>query len=169
MAGTWIIVAFLVLMFLGIPIAYALALSALFYMLVFVDVPTIIIVQQILAGVDKFTLMAIPFFVVAGSLMEYGGISSRIALDLPVKMMKNKPQLLLGLKLLQCVGALVFGSFMSVHMLTIVSTQFSTDEFTPVLGIPLWFVNSGGLLGSLLIVLFVLQQIFLLIVRKKAR
>ena len=78
MAGILMIVAFFVLMFLGIPIAYALALSALFYILVFVDVPSIIIVQQILAGVDKFTLMAIPFFVVAGSLMEYGGISRRI-------------------------------------------------------------------------------------------
>jgi C4-dicarboxylate transporter DctM subunit len=72
------IVAFFSLMFLGIPIAYSLGLAAMFYMFVFVDVPSIIIVQQIIAGVDKFTLMAIPFFVVAGSLMEYGGISSRI-------------------------------------------------------------------------------------------
>ncbi|GHU05778.1 hypothetical protein FACS1894158_09760 [Betaproteobacteria bacterium] len=78
MAGTLMIIVFFVLMFLGIPIAYALALSALFYMLVFVDVPTIIIVQQIISGVDKFTLMAIPFFVIAGSLMEFGGISRRI-------------------------------------------------------------------------------------------
>jgi C4-dicarboxylate transporter DctM subunit len=65
-------------MFLGIPIAYSLALSALFYVCVFVDIPSIIIVQQIIAGVDKFTLMAVPFFVIAGSLMEYGGISRRI-------------------------------------------------------------------------------------------
>jgi C4-dicarboxylate transporter DctM subunit len=78
MAGTLMIIMFLVLMFLGIPIAYSMALSALFYMVVFVDVPSIIIVQQILSGVDKFTLMAIPFFVVAGSLMEFGGISRRI-------------------------------------------------------------------------------------------
>jgi C4-dicarboxylate transporter DctM subunit len=78
MAGISIIVAFFLLMFLGIPIAYSLGLSALFYMLVFVDVPSIIIVQQIISGVDKFTLLAIPFFVIAGSLMEYGGISRRI-------------------------------------------------------------------------------------------
>jgi C4-dicarboxylate transporter DctM subunit len=78
MAGISIIVAFFLLMLLGIPIAYSLGLSALFYMLVFVDVPTIIIVQQIISGVDKFTLLAIPFFVIAGSLMEYGGISRRI-------------------------------------------------------------------------------------------
>jgi C4-dicarboxylate transporter DctM subunit len=78
MAGALMIIVFFILMFLGIPIAYSLALSALFYMLVFVDVPTIIIVQQIISGVDKFTLMAIPFFVIAGSLMEFGGISRRI-------------------------------------------------------------------------------------------
>jgi C4-dicarboxylate transporter DctM subunit len=78
MAGALMITVFFVLMFLGIPVAYSLGLSALFYMLVFVDVPSIIIVQQILSGVDKFTLMAIPFFVVAGSLMEFGGISRRI-------------------------------------------------------------------------------------------
>jgi C4-dicarboxylate transporter DctM subunit len=78
MAGALMIIMFFVLMFLGIPIAYSLGLSALFYMLIFVDIPSIIIVQQILSGVDKFTLMAIPFFIIAGSLMEFGGISRRI-------------------------------------------------------------------------------------------
>ncbi|MDR1317235.1 MAG: TRAP transporter large permease [Spirochaetales bacterium] len=78
MAGALIIVIFFLLMFLGIPIAFSLCLAALFYMTVFVDIPSIIIAQQILSGVDKFTLMAIPFFVVAGSLMEFGGISRRI-------------------------------------------------------------------------------------------
>lgn len=42
------------------------------------DVPMIIIGQQMLKGVDSFTLMAIPFFVIAGGLMESGGISKRI-------------------------------------------------------------------------------------------
>jgi C4-dicarboxylate transporter DctM subunit len=69
---------FFLLMLLGIPIAFSLCLAALLYMAVFVDIPSIIIAQQILSGVDKFTLMAIPFFVVAGSLMEFGGISKRI-------------------------------------------------------------------------------------------
>ena len=92
-----------------------------------------------------------------------------IALDLLTERMKKKPWPLFVLEFLRHTGALVFGVFMSMHMFTIVSTQFSTDEFTPVLGLPLWFVNSGCFLGSVAIVLFSLQQFFLLIARKKAR
>lgn len=73
-----LMITFFVLLFVGVPIAYSLCLSALLYMLCFVDVPPIIISQQMLKGVDSFTLMAIPFFVIAGGLMESGGISKRI-------------------------------------------------------------------------------------------
>ena len=69
---------FFALLFLGVPIAYSLCLSAVLYMALFMDVPMIIIGQQMLKGVDSFTLMAIPFFVIAGGLMESGGISKRI-------------------------------------------------------------------------------------------
>lgn len=69
---------FFILLFLGVPIAFSLCLSALFYMLLFMNVPMVIIGQQMLKGVDSFTLMAIPFFVIAGGLMESGGISRRI-------------------------------------------------------------------------------------------
>lgn len=78
MVASLIIIIFFVLMFLGVPVAVSLCLSALTYMVCFVDVPSIIIAQQMLAGIDKFTLMAIPFFVIAGGLMESGGISKRI-------------------------------------------------------------------------------------------
>ena len=64
--------SFFVFLFLGIPIAYALCVSSIIYMLAYSDVPLIIIAQQMLKGVDSFTLMAIPFFVIAGSLMQNG-------------------------------------------------------------------------------------------------
>ena len=70
--------AFFLLLFLGIPIAFALCLSALAYLVLYSQVPLIIIAQQMLKGVDSFTLMAIPFFVIAGCLMQNGGISRRI-------------------------------------------------------------------------------------------
>lgn len=70
--------SFFVLLFVGVPIAYSLCLAALFYMIGFADIPLIVIGQQMLKGVDSFTLMAIPFFVIAGGLMESGGISKRI-------------------------------------------------------------------------------------------
>jgi TRAP-type C4-dicarboxylate transport system permease small subunit len=89
-----------------------------------------------------------------------------IGFDLLNDVMAKRPRLLFGLEFLQNTGALIFGLFMSIHMLTIVSTQFSTSELTPVLGLPLWLVNSGCLLGSLLTVIFALQKFVLLIARK---
>ena len=73
-----LVASFFILLFLGIPIAYALCMSSLLYMVVYSDVPLIIIAQQMLKGVDSFTLMAIPFFVIAGSLMQNGGIARRM-------------------------------------------------------------------------------------------
>lgn len=73
-----LIASFFVMLFLGIPIAFALCLSSLLYMLLYSSVPLIIIGQQMLKGVDSFTLLAIPFFIIAGNLMTNGGISKRI-------------------------------------------------------------------------------------------
>ena len=73
-----LILSFFVMLFLGIPIAFALCLSSLLYMVLYSSVPLIIIGQQMLKGVDSFTLLAIPFFIIAGSLMTNGGISKRI-------------------------------------------------------------------------------------------
>ena len=78
MTGGIILGGFLVLMFLGVPIAISLTLAAAGYMAFFADIPPVIIAQQILSGADKFTLLALPFFMIAGSLMELGGISKRI-------------------------------------------------------------------------------------------
>ena len=70
--------SFFVLLFLGIPIAIALCASAMLYLALYTEIPLIIVGQQMLKGVDSFTLMAIPFFVIAGCLMQSGGISRRI-------------------------------------------------------------------------------------------
>ena len=69
------IVLFFAMMAIGIPVAISLGVAATIYIVGFVDMPAIIIVQQMISGVDKFTLLAIPFFMMAGSLMEQGGIS----------------------------------------------------------------------------------------------
>ncbi|GHU05773.1 hypothetical protein FACS1894158_09730 [Betaproteobacteria bacterium] len=90
-----------------------------------------------------------------------------IALNLLNEVAEKRPRLLFCLKFLQGVGALIFGVFMSAHMFTIISTQFDTDEFTPVLNFPLWLVNLGCLLGSLLTVMFALQKFFWLFTGKK--
>lgn len=64
---------------LNIPIAFALVLTTVVLMLLLSgDVSTPIIAQSIIRGIDSFPLMAIPFFILAGEIMNEGGISRRI-------------------------------------------------------------------------------------------
>ncbi len=72
-----LIVGFLVTAALGLPLAFTLALTSLTYLLGIGGVSLIILPIKILGGVDSFVLLAIPLFIVAGTLMEAGGISER--------------------------------------------------------------------------------------------
>ncbi len=68
---------FFILLFLGIPVAFSLGLSSFVYLLV-ADIPLVVIPQKMYAGIDVFTLLCIPGFVLAGNLMNRGGITQRI-------------------------------------------------------------------------------------------
>lgn len=65
-------------MALGMPIAFALLVCAAALMLLQGQVDTTILSQKIIEGADSFPLLAIPFFMLAGELMNAGGISKRI-------------------------------------------------------------------------------------------
>ncbi|GGO30017.1 dehydroascorbate transporter [Gemmobacter aquaticus] len=68
----------MVSMLLGLPVAFALLLSGI-AMMVQMDLFSVdILAQSLINGVDSFTLLAIPFFMVAGEVMSRGGLSSRI-------------------------------------------------------------------------------------------
>jgi C4-dicarboxylate transporter DctM subunit len=73
-----LIAGFLTTATLGLPLAFTLALTALTYLLGIGGVSPIILPIKILGGVDSFVLLAIPLFILAGALMETGGISQRI-------------------------------------------------------------------------------------------
>lgn len=62
---------------LGIPVAITLGLSSLAYILV-AGLPPVVMPQKMYAGMDVFVLLSIPGFILAGNLMNYGGITSRI-------------------------------------------------------------------------------------------
>jgi tripartite ATP-independent transporter DctM subunit len=79
--GIFILVStFLVFLALGVPIAYSIGLSGIMTMLVSIDVlPAFTTMAQRMAmGLDSFTLLAIPFFIFAGQLMNRGGIAIRL-------------------------------------------------------------------------------------------
>ena len=69
--------SFGVLMLVGMPVAYAMGLAALIGAL-WIDIPIDAVMIQIASGVNKFSLLAIPFFVLAGAIMAEGGMSRRL-------------------------------------------------------------------------------------------
>jgi len=73
-----IALAFFGLLILGVPIVFVLGASAVITLLATTDVPLTIVSQRVFAGLNSFTLMAIPFFVFCGVIMDAGGISRRI-------------------------------------------------------------------------------------------
>ena len=66
------------LLILGVPIGVCLGCATLAVMVFTTDMSPLLLVQACFTGLDSFTLLAIPFFVVAGSFMMYGGISRRL-------------------------------------------------------------------------------------------
>jgi len=68
---------FIITLFMGIPVAFSVGIAALVSIL-FTNVPIFVIFQRMFGGVDSFTLLAIPFFIFMGNVMERGGIARRI-------------------------------------------------------------------------------------------
>ncbi len=75
-----ILIVLLVLLALGVPIAYSIGISALVAILqtVPLDISVVTAAQRTFVGMSKFSLTAIPFFILAGNLMNQGGIAKRL-------------------------------------------------------------------------------------------
>ncbi len=75
-----LVVCFLVLLLMDVPVAYSIGMATLLTMLVTVDFTPAAstTAQRIATGLDSFTLLAIPFFILAGNLMGRGGIARRL-------------------------------------------------------------------------------------------
>lgn len=69
---------FVALVLIDAPIAVALGLASVVYILVADLAPMIVVAQRAVAGIDSFTLLAIPLFLLAGLLMVHGGLAPRI-------------------------------------------------------------------------------------------
>ncbi len=77
-AGWLMLAAFVVCLVSGMSIGFVLALSALVYIWVGRSLPGVIFAQQMARGIDNFVLLAIPFFILVGYLMEANGMSVRL-------------------------------------------------------------------------------------------
>lgn len=69
--------SFTLFLLLGVPVAFAIGLSALCTLL-YEGMPLAVGFQQMISGMNIFSFLAIPFFIFAGELMLYGGIADKI-------------------------------------------------------------------------------------------
>jgi TRAP-type C4-dicarboxylate transport system permease large subunit len=71
-------ILFLGFMGTGVPVAIAMAGASLVYVMVSGDVPDYVVIHRMVGGLDSFPLLAVPFFIFAGNLMNSAGITNRI-------------------------------------------------------------------------------------------
>lgn len=127
---------------IGVPIAWALLLcgiSLMFWMDIF-DVQ--ILAQTLVNGADSFSLLAIPFFVLAGEIMNAGGLSQRIV-DLPMKLVGHRPG---GLGYVGVLAAMIMASLSGS---AVADTAAVAALLVPMMRQANYPVNrAAGLIGS---------------------
>ena len=78
-ANAWIIFALLFgLMLTGMPISISLGLTVLTYLFTMTTVPIESVALKLFTGIEKFEIMAIPFFILAGNFLTHGGVARRM-------------------------------------------------------------------------------------------
>lgn len=99
---------FIALLAIGVPVAFCIGLATVATMLVSIDLlPALTTVAQRMAtGLDSFTLLAIPFFILAGQIMNRGGIARRL-IDFAKSIVGTLPG---GLAIVNVVASVLFGA-----------------------------------------------------------
>ncbi|MDX2301470.1 MAG: TRAP transporter large permease [Microscillaceae bacterium] len=103
-----LVLSFLILLGIGVPIAFSIGLASIFTMSINMDVVPAFttMAQRMATGLDSFTLLAIPFFVLAGQMMNKGGIAQRL-IDLARAMVGPLPG---GLAYVNIIACALFGA-----------------------------------------------------------
>mgnify|MGYP001039279879 CR=1 FL=1 len=103
-----LVVSFVTLLALGVPIAFSIGISAIVTMLVSIDsIPAFTtMAQRIVTGLDSFALLAIPFFILAGQIMNRGGIANRL-IDFAKVLVGIFPG---GLAFVNIIASMLFGA-----------------------------------------------------------
>lgn len=101
-----LLLVFVLLVLIDAPIAVALGLSSMFYLLIAETAPMMVVAQRAVSGIDSFTLLAIPLFLLAGLLMVHGGLAPRI-IALCAALIGRRTG---GLALVMIIACMLFGS-----------------------------------------------------------
>ena len=78
MNSMFIFALLIVLMLTGMPISIALGLTVLTFLFTMTDVPVQAVALKLFTGIEKFEIMAIPFFILAGNFLTHGGVARRM-------------------------------------------------------------------------------------------
>src|SRR3954463_3805568 len=111
-SGTLMLIGFFITLFGGLSIGFARALAALIFIWVEGTLPGVIFAQQMARGIDNFVLLAIPFFILIGYLMEANGMSVRLieALERLVGRMRG------GLNVVMVLSMVIFSGISGSKM-----------------------------------------------------
>lgn len=103
-----LLISFVLLLLIGVPIAFCIGIATLFTMLVSIpfDPAITTVAQRMATGLDSFALLAIPFFILAGQIMNQGGIARRL-IDFAKSVVGMLPG---GLAYVQIIAAMLFAS-----------------------------------------------------------
>ena len=103
-----LVISFFLLIGIGTPVAWSIAISSL--LTLFINLPSLAalttIAQRMATGLDSFTLLAIPFFILSGQLMTHGGIAQRL-IRLAKSLIGTLPG---GLALINIISAMMMGA-----------------------------------------------------------
>ncbi len=98
------IILLFVFLALGLPVAVAVGIPSLLYVIFDPSIPNFVAVQRMIAGINTYSLLAIPFFILAANLMNTGGITTRIFRSCEVGMGRVKG----GLAYVNIVASIIF-------------------------------------------------------------
>ena len=103
-----LVLSFVTLLILGVPVAWSLGLSSFFTLIITVSAlpASTTIAQRMATGLDSFALLAIPFFVLAGEIMNRGGIANRL-IDFAKGLTGRLPG---GLLYVNIIASMLFGA-----------------------------------------------------------
>lgn len=73
-----LLVMFFLLMLIGVPIAVSLGISSVFTILMFTEIPLSSVIQSMFTSMNSFVMVGVPLFILAGSLMDEGGVADKI-------------------------------------------------------------------------------------------
>lgn len=134
----------------GLPIAIALLIASGFSLVLFTDTSLIVLVQRIFVSLDSFSLMALPFFMIAGGLLEKGGVSKRIV-NFANSIVGGLPG---GLAIVTFVAAAFFGAISGSSTATVVAIGAIVIPTMIKEGYDLKFslttVAAAGILGTII-------------------